>query len=54
MITLISKILVFFMEISQYRPIYAFGKWVLSPVAAYPNFELLIVMAIIPVILNSG
>ena len=53
-ITLISKIIVFFFELFQHKILCAFGSFALSFVENDPKLELVTVMIIFPLTLNSA
>lgn len=52
-IVALSKIIVFFFEVTHHRPIVQFGDTLLKPLQGSPELELLVVMVLIPVTVNS-
>jgi hypothetical protein len=53
MIVFLAKIVVFFFEIIYHRPIVALGVRLLSGLEGNPKIELVVVMIVFPVTLNS-
>lgn len=53
MCTLLAKILVFFFQYAYHASLVAWGDAVLSMFHGHPQLELVIVMIIVPVTLNS-
>jgi hypothetical protein len=53
MIVFLAKIVVFFFEIIYHRPIVALGVRFLSGLEGNPKIELVVVMIVFPVTLNS-
>lgn len=53
MIVFLAKIVVFFFEIIYHRPIVALGVSFLSGLEGNPKIELVVVMIVFPVTLNS-
>jgi hypothetical protein len=53
MIVFVSKIIVFFYEVTHHKPIVYAGEYILSIFDNFPKFELLFVMVLVPVTFNS-
>ena len=53
MCTLLAKILVFFFQFAYHKSLVAWGDAILSVFHGHPNIELVIVMIIVPVTMNS-
>ena len=53
MIVFLAKIIVFFFEIIYHKPIVKIGEDILSTLEGNPQIELVVVMVVIPVTLNT-
>ena len=53
MIVFLSKIIVFFFEIAYHKPIVRTGEYFLSNLEGSPQLELVVVMVVFPVTLNT-